>query len=148
MENEKYYTPEIEEFHVGFEFEEEFNAPNWTKLMKPPKDLYEWVKLRLDTSHSISIITSKIKKRRVRVKYLDQTDIESLGFEVYRDSFFKYKECYKKDNLLLAVGPTNEISIVMETLNMFKEYPEILFIGKLKNKSELKRLLEQLNING
>jgi len=70
--NEKYYTPEIEEFKVGFEFEfmhSDYKEQGWKKYNTPEfnfekedcpfggKDLSEY-----------------------RVKYLDREDIESLGW--------------------------------------------------------------------
>lgn len=141
MEDSKYYTPRIEEFHVGFEFEEEFHAPNWNKLIKPPKDLYEWVHLKLDTSHSISRITSKIKKSKVRVKYLDQEDIESLGFKFMLDAgveiwFEEQKEIYS-----LYLRNRGSVKI---TKKIEEDFIISLFEGKIKNKSELKKILKQI----
>lgn len=149
---EKYYTPSIEEFSIGFEFEEEFKNPDWYKLSNPPKDVYEFVKLRLDTSHSISRIVSKIKSGKVRVKYLDSEDLIELGFQMHTTS---YAPVYKKDNILISFSWDNkriEISRILfhnkdiESSYEFTGREEKLFSGIIKNKSELKKLLNQLEI--
>lgn len=139
MGENKYYTPEIEEFHVGFEFEEEFKNPNWNKLSKPTKDVWEYIKLKLDTSHSISRIIGKIKINKVRVKHLDKEDIESLGFknnDVDNSFYIKNGIILRKDGIKISIFYI--ISLV--------ETSQIPFTIDIKNKSELQKLLKQLNI--
>lgn len=71
MNKEKYYTPDISEFHVGFEYEQiTTNYPdknNWQKAV---------VRTERDSPYQLWITNGT-----VRVKHLDQEDIESLGFE-------------------------------------------------------------------
>lgn len=160
IENIKYYTPEIEEFYIGFEFEEEFNNSNWTKMVKPIGDNYEWVKLTLDTSHSISRITSKIKKAKIRVKYLDEQDILDLGFT--KDKKY-YEAGIIGHNEFIRVDGNNNNIVKIQTywryskneredlIRVFKgtkyNYPySEIFRGKIKNKTEFKKLLKMLDI--
>jgi hypothetical protein len=72
MEN-KYYTPAIEEFHVGFEYEILHNN--------------EWKKTSVFNNSCGGDIIFEIKNMghwdvvsKPRVKYLDKEDIESLGW--------------------------------------------------------------------
>jgi hypothetical protein len=85
-------------------------------------------------------------------KPLDKEDIESLGFIVSSDYGagieFKFQDRYK----LVKVkheGLTyskNEIRIFENNSIFGEDYRERLFIGNIKNKSELIKLLKQLGI--
>ena len=148
---DKYYTPTIEEFHIGFEFEEEFNNPNWNKMVRPPKDNYEWVKLKLDTSHSISRITSKLKQEKVRVKYLDIEDIESLGWKLSHEQNsqnpkgFYFTYVFRKSGMYLDFYPNRKDKITVHNGGHYEDY-NCLFTGQVKNKSELKKLLKMIGV--
>lgn len=134
MEN-KYYIPSIEEFHVGFEYEE-LEMGSKEKFNKTILDEWDGLSGYIDGTTDLYEIARGRKK--VRVKYLDKEDIESLGFEVYD----KYEDHFIKDNTVIHYR--NEAGEL---------YPIDIFIGKqsymfmrIKNKSELKILLKQLNI--
>jgi len=159
MENDKYYTPEIEEFHVGFEFEEEFRE-EWNKLSRPPENLpYKFIKLQFDTSHSISRITNKIKLGKVRVKKLDQEDIESLGWKPiitksigknHYEGLFENTTCGKmifEHDFFNEKVTIKHPNYIRDASGNFDGY--IIYVYKLyiKNKSELRRLMKQLGIN-
>lgn len=127
MENNLYYTPEISEFYVGFEYEEyQFLTRNW-KTVK-----CEFIKPN-----------TTIDPKWFRVKYLDQENIESLGWE--------FKEVntngtlYQKDNFYLYQKETIlniEDRVIGKSLIESTHY----FYGTIKNLSELKKLQQQLNI--
>ena len=137
MKENKYYTPEIDEFFVGFEFEELFKQ-KWNRLIPPPKDSpNEWVKLKLDTSHSISRIISKIKQDKVRVKYLDKQDLIELGFN--KDpSGVRYFE-FNGFQLYFDIHQDFNVTI-------YNDDSIIVFQGDVKNKSELIKVLKMLGI--
>ncbi len=135
---DKYYTPTLDEFHVGFEFEsnyvlfEELSMKNdWTKIIL--SDRHNWF---YDAYVNDAVPTE------FRVKYLDKDDIEELGFNTEDNG-----ECYNKSIGWMIIGiypwedvngKPNEYKISVDT--------ETVFHGVIKNKSELKRLLKQLNI--
>lgn len=113
----KYYTPEIEEFHIGFEYEyEDINeggaSTSWYKGILQPNEGYIIDQIYND------------ENREYRVKYLDREDIESLNIPSY----------IKVNHIL-----NNTYEIIGTNARIFR--------GDIKNKSELKRLLKQLNIN-
>lgn len=134
---DKYYTPEIEEFHVGFEYEvEDLGDDGKTRVWRP--QIFEGEETR-------TYFIEELKKGEIRVKYLDREDIESLsegetsrGLLILKDSEFDYKRilCILVEGNYVIIG--NDLKG-----NGYEQ----LFQGKIKNKSELKKLLKQLRIN-
>lgn len=132
---EKYYTPDLSEFYIGFEYELQSDGI--------------WFEVACDlVCDEISQIKEDIKNGQIRVKYLDKEDIESLGFEqnhgiIGKNRFIKHP---LNDN-----DYTIMLMTIFELVTIFK-FKEIitnnvpLFFGTIKNKSELKKLLIQLGI--
>lgn len=146
MEN-KYYTPKIEEFHVGFDYETLF------KLV----DGDYWKQDRFNY-HSPSILQLKdsIKEGLVRVKYLDKEDIESLEFEFKETN--KMRNWYIKEQIYerlpggssytfwsMTVEHDPDMKIVKITANI-DGTTEVFFEGLIKNKSELVRILKMIGV--
>jgi hypothetical protein len=151
MEN-KYYIPDISEFHVGFEFEYKHPLRDWeNKIFN--------TNFYLESNYFI--------KTQTRVKYLDKEDIESLGFKciIEEDSLYCIKESYNNSKLILEYNKWNTYiseesktiehnmikiyrtdGIPIKANNKYKNISSDLFIGTIKNKSELKILLKQLGI--
>lgn len=129
----KYYTPTIEEFRVGFEYYRQED------IITGP----------FEVTYVGQLITLDEYIDELRIKYLDKQDIESLGFnEITEDTFEKkktgdplvtyyidYFQIENSDNIFLKIG--------QDVLS----YEDILFQGYCKNKSELITLLRQLNIS-
>jgi hypothetical protein len=157
MKKNKYYTPTIEEFHVGFEYE---ILEMGSRTKYNPATLNECDDLTGDHDGSTLLYEIARERQSVRVKYLDQEDIESLGFSKTK----------MKDESKLSC--CNDHDIFKKDLRGFDEYLEVVyfenyagvslhhlfpgetklnndnkvFFMKIKNKSELKRLLKQLGI--
>ena len=129
----KYYTPEIEEFHIGFEYE-------W-KCYSTETD---WTKSMCDKSMN-PLDTDCQRINKYRVKYLDEEDIESLGFTRLLANIYTLKDKVKGPIRLQYFENDNYLAV------FYPEYSNTgtqLFQGVIKNKSELIRLLKQLEING
>ena len=141
---DKYYTPEIEEFHVGFECEQ--------KLLEEGA---EWKPIRIHCLEMITHVSSC-----ARVKYLDQEDIESLGFTEETDPekafcsqwggsstlFYKkyYDESRKKELYhWIRCSGSYDGSFQPGDKGVFMMMSQD-FRGWVKNKSELKRVLKQI----
>lgn len=87
---------------------------------------------------------------------MEKEDIESLGWIKQSEDIPKissYKESYKKDNYFLIHLKDNFYKIVVldiskesDKLGLKEMYIPERFLGKLKNKSELKKLMEMLEI--
>jgi hypothetical protein len=143
MEESKYYCPEIIDFHVGFEYE--YKAP------------IGWVKEKLGWQN-LDDISDLIYMKQIRVKYIDKEDICSLGW--YGCSVLDYKE--KEHDFVEGFEIGNgKISFILQKVecntyaiwrrDCYNEHSgnwtsQDIFFGTIKNKSELVRLMNQLNI--
>lgn len=148
MEN-KYYTPEIEEFHDGFEYEFKSGFFDGTVKTKEQFDESEW---KTDTfeGHDFAYLYRALNGRNaesglcgIRVKYLDREDIEGLGWEYDSDtSSGNISFNHPKKKIELIFFPKTRM------VGFFKGRVASGFMGSMyvKNKSELKRLLKQLGI--
>lgn len=152
-EKNKYYTPEVEEFHVGFEYEwQEEKGQKWTKEVTP---------------NEISLEGYDEQKDRVRVKHLDREDIESFNKTGFEEIKFEYDnnvepiparhgtnelpDGYYLDDQL----DTGELWILYHYKSdgmVWIEYVKdcggegYLFKGIIKNKSELRRVLKMIGV--
>ena len=131
MKENKYYTPEISEFHVGFEYEELNHYKKWIPKIFGgflPKTINEY-----------------ISKNECRVKYLDREDIEECGW-VYNEEEGRFRF---RDNEMYSLTVFHNEAIMIKYIWRETEHNEnfdFKFDGTIKNKSELKRLMKQLNI--
>ncbi len=154
MEN-KYYTPEIEEFHVGFEYEMiipvgftyiDFSNPDkkpeitWSTEYR--KGVFQ-VKPADPFEGELASITDAIKVNKCRIKSLDREDIESLGFMKdsgdcdYIDGDHGQLEILHEDDRGMMINISTGYGACQE------------FYGRIKNKSELKNRLSKIDcING
>lgn len=153
LEN-KYYTPSLDEFYVGFEYE-------FKNIIETPSgDVESWDDQHWEYSLWYSDLLQYLKEDRIRVKYLDSEDIESLGFTYIKTHAGTTEMYFEKDNLALSFDPNfkygktgcNYLRIYEFKLNNSEIYYDLdsditLFTGSIKNISELKKLLKQLNIN-
>lgn len=159
MEKEKYYTPIIEEFHVGFEFDY-YDFPTWEKVTMDT--------LGMDLSHGDGecALEYLLQEKEIRVKYLDREDIESFGFKKrLKDEWIGWKD-YALDTISGKVPYFLSATIHIPRMDdCYKIYlhryldddtkletmvnegeSELVYKGKIKNRSELFRLLKQLSI--
>lgn len=132
----KYYTPDISEFHIGFEYE-------WFD-----DETKKWVKE--PTPEEISLEDYQGQESWYRVKYLDREDIESLGFRYCgSDKDGKSFENYSKEEWYLHhynYHPEEEVDLQVRIFHQTPKYSHKTFNGIIKNKSELERILKQLGI--
>ena len=124
MEN-KYYPPEIEEFHEGFSHE--YKGPLDTKWHK------EDFKLKGPNANFSWFLT----EGHFRVKFLDREDIESLGFVNIPDT-----NAFDKGEYQINF----QDYILCNFVEVYDDASRLVFQGTIKNKSELKVLLKQLGI--
>ena len=141
MEN-KYYTPELNEFFDKFEYE--YFDIVWEKSIFDFRDL--------------DVIDDEIREGKIRVKHLDREDIEEvllpLGFIIKENKYNLSNHIdYLKGSIYeKAIGISLENSLVKIWVFDFKgendsKSQQGPFVLKIKNKSELRKLMQQLNIN-
>jgi len=150
---EKYYTPNISEFHVGFEYEEYIDGRN--KFIKKTIESTDLIVLFGDET-IFDCIIENLSLSKIRVKYLDKEDIESLGFVCTRsnsdgfefqniiDDYSFYDIDFYPENMSVLVEYYYQREITADVTG--NKNCKTLFYGNIKNKSELKRLLVQLGV--
>jgi hypothetical protein len=162
-ENIKYYTPGIEEFYVGFECEWQSKTRNesWNKQIVDA----DLISIALDAyEHSDK---DEPFNEQFRVKLLDKEDIEDIGFiKSKKNTWVGWNDYYYLEHINPEYGYflfcTLHISILdnMHKICVHRYYDNekgidtkeelceyfCVYIGTIKNKSELKRLLKRLNI--
>lgn len=132
MEN-KFYTPELEEFHSGFEFEF-FYKNTWHKHSLDGKPI---VHHELDEFKDDLM---KIAHAITRVKHLDREDIESFGWKPLNNNF----DFFELGDFRLTVE--DNLQILINHKDGVYDHSDNGFHGTIKNKSELRKLMKQLNI--
>lgn len=142
---EKYYTPDISEFHVGFECEFKNNMQD--NVWKPEVCDVDTLGIVFD-----SIEHEDIDNRfadNFRVKYLNKEDIESCGWTFKQDDSYELqRKQHSEHNIdcFSLIMVKNFVFIKYWTTSTHGLHEEILFQGKLKNKSELKKIMKQIGI--
>ena len=130
MENNLYYTPVISEFHVEFEYE---------VLDPDTKEYYKWV-----ISDKYELQEAFDEYPLVRVKFLDREDVEGLGWKYVPDlsegdGNMRWYDLFKLNEFTITLG-------LIEGSEIIRKGKNTIFEGVIKNKSELKKLMKQLNI--
>ena len=135
MKNNLYYTPTIEEFHVGFECE-------ILGIIGAKEDERLFSQSTIISQKELELI----HLLEIRVKTLDKSDIESLGWINTENLEFT------KDTWILRKFE-NGIIIHNDYSNgkykfpwLYEDSTDKIFEGTIKNRSELIKLLQQLNI--
>lgn len=142
MGRKKYYTPSIEEFHVGFEYEiydcDGLGNYDWNRAY------FEGViagKSKGTFKHTWESLQKLIEQEEVRVKYLDKEDIGSLGWILEQKPLASF---YEGEYYVSDEGNTTTFQFE----NIDQAEPIIDINGnyfKIKNKSEFKKLMNQWN---
>jgi hypothetical protein len=151
----EYYTPEQTEFHVGFiyqtlDYTDEFNEV-WLEHRFPEPYICT---LKDNQPDLVELFYSKLNDSRVQ--YLNREDILELGFE-YDESilldFYINDQVFVKPDVYGYMIWKTKLShdydrkwLKLEALFEDGEW-SVLFEGKIKNKSELIKLLNQLGLN-
>ena len=143
---DKYYTPTIEEFHIGFEYE----------LFLDSADIgFQWNKMDMDTSEllPLSNIEELLERHKVRVKYLDIDDLNEIGFKhiggkLLRDVGQLF--VFNNGRYFVHVNYTrfSDRCVLKIETSVFENSVRTLVVHSIgiKNKSELLKLMAQLNI--
>ena len=142
MEN-KYYLPKIEELHIGFECEIDQSEINKN---------FKWCEYVIGTDYetiTIARAVSEVNKNGIRVKYLDRQDIESFGFICAGIGEYQKLDDNTDDFIIVDTNFIDDLNVRIcyeksTGENVSTEYT--MFDGAIKNKSEFKKLLIQLNI--
>lgn len=170
VEKDKYYTPQQDEFYVGCEYEWRYE-PTGEWIKQDPIDDFWALDTSFDNGDGDHPFMYQYEQVGIRMKYLDKEDMNSLGLTKFNYTYNKeknlqagedenyshwYKEVggYKAVINLQTNGSTPFVAIWWEIDTPFinehngiRKRSNDLFFGRIKNKSELKRLLKQLDID-
>lgn len=142
---DKYYTPSIDEFYIGFEceFRNKLTSLSWKKTICEIEDIL----LAHASSEQGDIKYQDNMEESFRVKYLNEADLIKLdmvgvfprlvGNIKYIEGKFKVA---KKGGYIQAIYNTDT-----KLMSLFIG-GDFIFIGIVKNKSELKKLIVQLRV--
>ncbi len=133
---EGYYSPKVEDFHVGFIYEVASTMP-----LSLVWDSVVWGE---DPNAEFEFVRGDIKQGTIRVKYLDKEDIEDCGWEFRNSTIKNSKHQYfnKGEKSLSYTESTKEVTIHMVAY----DWDSCCFDGTVNNKSELKKILQMLSI--
>ncbi len=168
----RYYVPSIEEFienlQIGFEFEIINYASNdfdrdkstctWDERKVDKEDLFCDP---LEKESSLEVWLSYLREGHVRVRKLSGYDIKDLGWKLEQEEKVKHhRYLYSKKvrytrgthecrllhvpatEWVLIFFPLGELSVPENNENE----DTVIFAGKVRNKSELKKLFQMLQI--
>lgn len=158
MEKEKYYTPKLEEFHVGFEFEFNGIDNNWRQLGFSKEKVLNSNEFNMYTLSWVDKVfkSEDVIKEHLRVKYLDLEDIESLGWELICPaksknscSLYQWNKAYDYEGSDLEIkwhiSHYSDNKLIIHN-NQYYDSEVVIFSGNIKNKSELKFIMNSLGI--
>ena len=134
MEERKYYTPDLSEFFIGFEYETKGKNSDWEK--------------RTFLKKQFVFESFPDPSNEYRVKFLDRSDIESEGWENYsysdilKEAIWQMQINDKDYQLTLWIDGTVKI----EWQDWEEEELKTIFVGTIRNISEFRKLQKQLNI--
>lgn len=146
---ELYYTPTVEDFCVGFRYE---YRDNYHSMNPKEPDEVIWRRYVLGYDgyfESPPCPFGYYKEGQLmndfRVKYLDQMDIEELGWEfIYAQPMISgYFQLTKNSEYRLSLFESN---ILISRKNPVNDLITTVFLGEIKNFNELQRLMNQLRI--
>jgi len=142
----KYYTPEAEEFQIGFEYE--IRSGRWLKEYVDRWDAFR--------------VIEDISESRIRVKHLDREDIESFGWEYNNNAepFPSREDIEPIRSIPIAFLYEKDIGDELHQWMLFLYDDGVVWIeyiiecgvqgyvfkGRLKNKSELKKVLKMIGV--
>lgn len=128
-----YYTPNKEEFHLGFRYE--LRSLNG-----------KWSKHKLTNAANLRDVIAKLShpSSSVRVKHLDKQDIEETGWKITEDHP-SYIEATMKDTLGrdLDLFYTKDIQILEIYI---ADTEDTIYWGNCKNYNELSKIMDWMHI--
>lgn len=133
--DKKYYTPNIEDFHIGFKFEiRPASKKEWKELVFAIEHTWCWENKNMNIH-----LKEHIRLGQLRVKCLDEKDIIECGWVLTdeKNKFFTLKDFNLRYN-----PETNELQIAL----VGRYGLNVHFSGKIMNINELQKVMKQLGI--
>ena len=147
---ERYYTPKIEELFIGYKCQN-LEPCNIKSILNDTEDLtdYEWRDCIFNVVNLLDIYIDKeidlvILENKYRTKYLDKSDIKSLGFKSSNSIGGIVLEFYIQLNTSMYLLNYNLDSKQLKLFRggLFREQ-NLIFKGKCKSINELEKIIQQ-----
>lgn len=144
---EKYYTPSIEEFHVGFQCEARLKL----KIGFAKGLTTDWTKGQFKSEY-----WHLIEQLEFRVKCLDREEIEAEGWEFLDhlgdDDFstndrFIYHVNDRTELIMHVIYNPHLVTIAFHLRSRSNGIGSVSFSGMIKNRSELHRIMKMIAIS-
>lgn len=153
--NSKYYTPTLEEFHAGFRYESYSVSTYDGNTMS-----HNWEPRIFKDGHKIYAGNDVLIPETCRVKFLDQQDIEELGWnysgrttelwfkipdvdiQPFNLTYRSFMLSYSLDDYRCQIAGYEWT----DCRSMNNNEGEVLFLGKVKNYNQLKQIMEWITI--
>lgn len=142
MSENKYYTPTLEEL-LSFIVNEKYissKEDNIIKFNDITTDLRYFIQSN-DVESGYKGRRYLINPEHYKIKYLDTHDIESFGFEHNTCMDETFHIGFNKEDFTVIIFKNSIDVVIYGKDNTIK-----LFEGKVKNKSELKKILQMIGI--
>ena len=136
-----YYTPKLSEFYFGFEFEV-LNTKDEMYIPTYEEGIWFITKVDLGVLGDLSNLQKLILEKQIRVSVLSEHDIYELGFELNYEEENNSNKMYFLGKHSLIRNCRNWCIITVRSDERQEDYTG--YVGVIKNKSELKHLLQQL----
>jgi hypothetical protein len=139
MENNKYFTPEISDFCIGYEYETIYLKSVWTK---------ESLRI-MDAGWFFESYENDAVPTEFRVPYLTKEQIESEGWRHTGGKLISGAEqIFEKDNyMMLYSTDSKKIVFLIRDPSLVKDYyQEPTFRGECKDINTFRKLIKLLGI--
>lgn len=161
-EENKYYTPEIEEFHVGFNYQFKtyiagnINNPEWITTTWGANSTFSDQGFNIIDIRDNHIVV--VEAKDIRVKHLDREDIEDCGFKSIGttiDDWYELKisrpgimTAHTNRRFVLRHDFRTNQGVVIDAYDYESgdSGENTIHRGTCKNKSEFKKLLIKIGI--
>lgn len=139
---EKYYTPNLEDIYYGYKMQW-LQKANGNAFVLDGVDIDTWQNWDYHfQGYSVNGLRNMIADKRIRTKYLDKEDIESLGWKEMLTNNIDDNECvYRIGNVDLDYNLDIHWLHIADRIDYDK-----CFKGKCKSINELKKIMQWLNI--
>lgn len=138
MENDKYFTPDIEDLCIGYECEINNIHGKWESITITFTNSNSFYKTDL------AEVCLLVEDKYVRVPYLTKEQIEAEGWNL-DDRYDDVKHFYKNETYLrLYIGYQHE-EIIFHNISIFNENG-VLFRGECKDINTFRKIIKLLGI--
>ena len=139
----QYYTPTINEFHIGFRYEYQRSLTTYDNEQNLVK-IKEWVKevASITTpNHTPQMLATMIEDNLIRVRHLNHYDIIEAGWKESTTSFSKGRLYYSLDNFECYLE-NKKLCIYLKN----SDNENYCFKGIIKNYNQLLDVMDMLEI--